>query len=167
MLTSRIAWGDKVTVITRDETEKALSGRPERLNGQDARSLGASLGADYVLFGSVTVIGENVSIDAKMVDVSGASPTLSFFNQCKDMGEVIPFPGMKVDFSRFTLDAKTRWEEMPEDILKGILESAWCARCAGNTTIVDFSARVEKSDLILTGKCTKCGSQVVRLVEGS
>ncbi len=52
--------------------------------------MGAKLGADYVLFGSLTVIGSSVSIDAKMVDVSGEKETLSFFNQSQGMDQVIP-----------------------------------------------------------------------------
>ena len=41
-------------------------------------------------FGSLTVFGESVSIDAKMVDVSGQQSPLPFFAQTRGMGEVIP-----------------------------------------------------------------------------
>ena len=52
--------------------------------------MGTGLGADYVLFGSLTVFGNSVSIDAKMVDVSGENRPLSFFNQSQGMDQVIP-----------------------------------------------------------------------------
>jgi hypothetical protein len=47
------------------------------------------LNADYSLFGSLTVLGNSISIDAKMVDVTGNTPTTSFFEQSQDLGGVI------------------------------------------------------------------------------
>ncbi|GAH14066.1 unnamed protein product, partial [marine sediment metagenome] len=47
------------------------------------------LNADYTLFGSLTVFGNSISIDAKMVDVTGNTPTTSFFDQSQDLGGVI------------------------------------------------------------------------------
>ncbi len=90
MLSSRLSWADKVMVINNQETEKALKTVIGPLNEIKAREMGAKLDADYVLFGSLTVIGNSVSIDAKMVDVSGEKETLSFFNQSQGMDQVIP-----------------------------------------------------------------------------
>jgi hypothetical protein len=42
-----------------------------------------------VLFGSLTVLGNSISLDAKMVDVAGAKPTMSFFEQSEDAGGII------------------------------------------------------------------------------
>ena len=52
--------------------------------------VGEKLQADYVLFGSLTVFGDSVSIDAKMADVSGQQPPLPFYAQTQGMGAVIP-----------------------------------------------------------------------------
>ncbi len=90
MLSSRLSQADKVTVINSQETLKALKTVTGSLNEIKAREMGAKLGADFVLFGSLTVIGNSVSIDAKMVDVSGEKETLSFFNQSQGMDPVIP-----------------------------------------------------------------------------
>jgi len=90
MLSSRLYWEDKVTVINRQAVEKAAEAVAGTLNESTARKLGSGLGADYVLFGSLTVFGNSVSIDAKMVDVSGNKQTLSFFNQSQGMDQVIP-----------------------------------------------------------------------------
>jgi hypothetical protein len=54
-----------------------------------ARAIGSSLNADYTLFGSVTVFGKSISIDAKMVDVTAKTPTASFFDQSEDLGGII------------------------------------------------------------------------------
>ena len=90
MLGSRLAWQDKVEVINENETKAALAS-VEGFDGQSrALLVGGKLQADYVLFGSLTVFGESVSIDAKMVDVSGQQAPLPFFAQTRGMGEVIP-----------------------------------------------------------------------------
>ena len=90
MLGSRLAWRDKVEVISENETKTAL----DTVDGFDGESrallVGGKLQADFVLFGSLTVFGESVSIDAKMVDVSGQQPPVPFFAQTRGMGEVIP-----------------------------------------------------------------------------
>jgi len=90
MLSSRLFWEDKVSIINRQATEKAAAAVGGPLNESLARKLGSALGADYVLFGSLTVFGNSVSIDAKMVDVSGKKQTLTFFNQSQGMDQVIP-----------------------------------------------------------------------------
>ncbi len=90
MLSSRLFWEDKVNIINRQITEKASAAVGGPLNESQARKLGTGLGADYVLFGSLTVFGNSVSIDAKMVDVSGKKQTLTFFNQSQGMDQVIP-----------------------------------------------------------------------------
>ena len=90
MLGSRLAWQDKVEVISKNETKAALAS-VEGFGGESrALLVGGKLQADYVLFGSLTVFGESVSIDAKMADVSGQQPPLPFFAQTRGMGEVIP-----------------------------------------------------------------------------
>jgi len=53
-------------------------------------AIGEQLGADYILFGSLTHFGESVSLDAAMVDVTGDKPALTFFEQSNSMGDVIP-----------------------------------------------------------------------------
>jgi TolB-like protein len=90
MLSSRLYWENKVEVINRQAVEKAAASVAGTLNESKARDLGKKLGADYVLFGSLTVFGNSVSIDAKMVDVTGKKQPLTFFNQSQGMDQVIP-----------------------------------------------------------------------------
>jgi TolB-like protein len=90
MLGSRLAWRDKVEVINENETKAALAAAEEFDGESRALLVGGKIEADYVLFGSLTVFGESVSIDAKMVDVSGQQAPLPFFAQTRGMGEVIP-----------------------------------------------------------------------------
>lgn len=90
MFSSRLAGAGKVQVIGREETEKALESITGPVNEISAKETGEKLNADFVLFGSLTVFGNSVSIDAKMVDVSGSKPTLAFFDHSQGMDEVIP-----------------------------------------------------------------------------
>ena len=90
MLTSRLAWENKVQVLGREQTVAAAKQATGPLNEIQAQILGAKLQADYVLFGSLTIFGNSISMDAKMIDVSGERQTLSFFNQAEGMGKVIP-----------------------------------------------------------------------------
>ena len=90
MLTSRLSSEGTVTVVNREETLEAVTTLEGMLNESKAKEIGNLLGADFVLYGSMTVFGESFSIDAKMVDVKGDRPSLSFYNQTQNSGEVIP-----------------------------------------------------------------------------
>ena len=91
MLSTRLAKEGQVEVLSRVTVDAAMqSAAPSgTVNEAAARSIGTRLNADFVLFGSLTVLGENVSIDAKMVDISGSKPTMTFFDQSRDFGAVI------------------------------------------------------------------------------
>ena len=90
MLASRLAWEGKVQVIEKHLVKEALAGRQGPPNEAAARQVGKALGADYVLFGSLTVFGDSVSMDAQMVDLTGDKAPVTVFAQTKGMNEVIP-----------------------------------------------------------------------------
>ena len=89
MLTSRLSSGDTV-VVSREDTDRALKDVSVPVNEEIARSIGAGLQADHVLFGSLTIFGNSISLDAKMVDVHHNRPTFTFFKQSEEVDEVIP-----------------------------------------------------------------------------
>ena len=91
MLTSRLSREGQVEVISREQVEGAVQTEAAsgNINEATARRIGTRLKADFVLFGSLTVLGENVSIDAKMVDIAGSKPTMTFFDQSQDLGAII------------------------------------------------------------------------------
>jgi len=115
MLTSRLAWENKVQVLGREQTVAAAKQATGPLNEIQAQILGVKLEADYVLFGSLTIFGNSISMDAKMVDVSGERQTLSFFNQAEGMGKVIP------QINRFATDinAKVFGRQMASPVALG------------------------------------------------
>ena len=89
MLSSRLYKEGEVEVLNRQTVEKALPATAAPLTEPTGRELGRKLAADYVLFGSLTVLGNSISLDAKMVDAAGAKPTMSFFEQSADAGGII------------------------------------------------------------------------------
>lgn len=96
MLSSRLSDPGKVDVLDRETVDRYLAQAKESdavkgaLNESKARIIGANLGVDYILFGSLTHFGESVSLDASMVDITGKKKTLTFFEQSNAMGDVIP-----------------------------------------------------------------------------
>ena len=65
----------------------------------------------------------------------------------------------------FTSEGKTLWNRIPQDIQKKLIDNVWCINCLGVTTITDFRGQVEEGDLVLSGRCAKCGGKVVRVIE--
>ncbi|MCF6247083.1 MAG: VCBS repeat-containing protein [Desulfobacula sp.] len=96
MFSSRISYGDEVEVLTREILENKLAGAglsiavARNINELKARELGKALNVDYVLFGSLTLFGNSMSLDVKVVDVKYENPALTFFRQGNDSGAVIP-----------------------------------------------------------------------------
>ena len=91
MLSSRLSKEGQVEVLSREQLTDVLQAeaRSGNIDETKARKIGKRLNVDFVLFGSLTVLGESVSIDAKMVDIAGGRPTMSFFDQGQDLGAVI------------------------------------------------------------------------------
>ncbi len=96
MFSSRISYGDEVEVLTREDLEKTLADAGSsisivnNINESKANKLGKLLNVDFVVFGSLTLFENSMSLDVKMVDSKSESPTLTFFRQGNDAGTVIP-----------------------------------------------------------------------------
>ncbi len=101
MLSSRLHKAGEVEVLNRQVVEKALPPGSAALTEESARDLARRLGADFVLFGSITALGGSISMDARMVDASGGRPPLSFFEQSEDAGGIITkINAMAADINR-------------------------------------------------------------------
>jgi TolB-like protein len=89
MLASRLYKENETNVLSRQRVEKALGTAGGAVTESNARDLGKQLDADFILFGSLTVLGNSISVDSKMVDVTGTKPTMSFFEQSEDAGGIV------------------------------------------------------------------------------
>ncbi|MBT8342800.1 MAG: hypothetical protein HKP58_10275 [Desulfatitalea sp.] len=91
MLTSRLSTPGKVRVMDFAQVEQALA-VTERKSDPDGRAIevGRALSADYTIHGSLTVLGDSVSLDAKLHTVSDNQPATTFYKHFKGLDEVIP-----------------------------------------------------------------------------
>ncbi|MEJ2158232.1 MAG: FG-GAP-like repeat-containing protein, partial [Desulfobacteraceae bacterium] len=142
MLGSRIAYKDQVEVIGKDETRLALKS-VKGLEGKGrALRVGGKLKADYVLFGSITMLGESVSIDAKMVDMRGEKAPLPLFAQTRGMDNVIPQITQLATTINETIFGRAT-AQRTKSTTSPIAESAPSSRIRSGSTVRD-STRTEQ-----------------------
>ena len=91
MLSSRISVIDKIEVLGKDVTLNALKEMEGKdLTVADVYGLGKKINVDYVIWGSITKIGNSLSIDGKLVDMITYKSTVSVFSQSQGMDDIIP-----------------------------------------------------------------------------
>jgi TolB-like protein len=88
MLASRLGGSEGIEVLGRERVRAAL-GDTEHLSAEKARAVGAALGASHVLYGSLTVIGNGLSLDARLLEVSGEEAK-SFYAEGQGLEMLIP-----------------------------------------------------------------------------
>ena len=90
MLSSRIAAEGKIIVVERTAVERAFyEERPMRLDETVAKKIGMRVGADYVVLGSLTKIGDYISLDARLISITEEKPPLGAFTQHKGIEEMM------------------------------------------------------------------------------
>lgn len=94
MLASRIAAQADVSVMDMALVGAEAAKMPQPLTRAAAADLGRRLGADHVLFGSITVLGGPISMDVNVVNVAdvGSAPA-AFYRQADSIAGVIPAVG--------------------------------------------------------------------------
>lgn len=89
MISSRLTQEGKVRVLGREATDEVMAGMDDEINETVAARLGENADADYAVFGSLTVFGDNISTDARMFDVRKGKPALTFYETGSNQGDVI------------------------------------------------------------------------------
>ena len=72
---------------------------------------------------------------------------------------------MSAMLDQFTKPALRFWKSWDDRAKTLVLNNVWCVSCRKGTTIVRFTGRIERADLILEGECIRCGGSVARVVE--
>ncbi len=91
MLTSRISGNEKIDVLGKESVREALPDiAVQGLSASHIDALGKKLNADFLVWGSITKIGNSLSIDGKLVDIMAGKTVVNIFAQCPTMDEVIP-----------------------------------------------------------------------------
>lgn len=111
MLTSRLFSASKIEVIEIEKVKPLLK-EIKTLDKVKVEELGSTFKADYVIWGSLTVLGDTVSLDAQIIDLSKSKRPVQFYQEIKGLSEVIP------QISRFAKKAKSYIEGKEEDFYK-------------------------------------------------
>jgi TolB-like protein len=90
MLSSRIAAEGKIMVVERTTVERAFyEERPMRLDETVAKKIGMRVGADYIVLGSFTKIGDYISLDARLISITEEKPPVGVFTQHKGIEDMM------------------------------------------------------------------------------
>jgi hypothetical protein len=63
----------------------------------------------------------------------------------------------------FTPKAKKIWESFAEDVHAWLLDNIWCSHCSEISSMDNVSGKIESGLLMLRGRCTRCGGNVIRV----
>ena len=90
ILISRITVEQGVVVIERSIVERALSEeKPTHLDETAAKKIGMKIGADYIVLGSITKIGDYISLDARLISITEEKPPVTVYTQQKGIDDVM------------------------------------------------------------------------------
>ncbi len=115
MMSSRLAQSDRIRPLSRETARKAAAGATG-FSVKDAARIGRAHGVDYVVCGSLTILGDSISTDARVVDIARNRMALSFSDTGKNQGDVI------VHINRLAEEIRSR--VFGETIAGGILSGA-------------------------------------------
>ncbi len=91
MLSSRLSVPDKINVTDKNLVmEELKKSKIKSITKTDVYNLGKKLNSDYVVWGSITKIGNSISIDGKLVDIATSKSDIGIFTQSQSLDEVIP-----------------------------------------------------------------------------
>jgi len=90
ILSTRITVEGRIVVVDRSLVERALyEERPMRLDEAVAARIGMRVGADYIVLGSLTKVGNYISLDARLISVTEEKPPLGVYTQHKGIDDVM------------------------------------------------------------------------------
>ncbi len=90
ILSTRIMVEGRIEVIDRNLVERALyEERPMRLDEAVAQKIGMRVGADFIVMGSLTKVGNYISLDARMINITEEKPPLSAYTQHKGIDDMM------------------------------------------------------------------------------
>jgi TolB-like protein len=90
ILTSRITVEERVVVIGRAIVERALhEEKVTHLDEPIAAKIGMKVGADFIILGSITKVGDYISLDARLISITEGKPPASVYTQQKGIKDVM------------------------------------------------------------------------------
>lgn len=90
MLITRIGVSGKIDVLGRHAVLEGLGGSAKKdITQEDALSFGKKMNVDYVVWGSITKIGNSVSLDGKLLETASSKAPVGVFTQSQGLDDVI------------------------------------------------------------------------------
>jgi len=91
MLITRISTPNRIDVTGKDIVQEQLNrSNSKQLSLVDVQNIGKELKSDYVVWGSITKIGNSISVDGKLLDIGTSKSDVGFFTQSQNLDDVIP-----------------------------------------------------------------------------
>jgi TolB-like protein len=91
MLTTRISVPNKIDVTDKDAVAAEIKkSKIKEITLVEAYNLGKKLKSDYIVWGSITKIGNSLSIDGKLIDIVASKSDIGIFTQSQNLDEIMP-----------------------------------------------------------------------------
>ena len=91
MLSSRISSSDKITITDKNVVlEELKKSKIKNMSSDNALKLGKKLKSDYVVWGSITKIGNSISINGKLTDIAETKSDIGVSTQSQTLDDIIP-----------------------------------------------------------------------------
>ena len=85
-LSAELVKSKNIQLIERGILAKAIEGK--KIDEKLALNVGKELGADYVIMGSLSAFGEQISVDARVIDIKGGRALPAVFAQGKGIKSI-------------------------------------------------------------------------------
>lgn len=89
MLSSRVELEGRISVVEKSQVKKALNQLSGEIDTENAKKIGEILGVDYVVFGSLTKLGDSASLDLKLLKMKEEKAPSPVYIQAKKMEEIV------------------------------------------------------------------------------
>jgi len=90
MLASRLGAESSIEIVNESSIKSALSKySQEEITEEIVKSIGQEIKTDYVIYGSITIIAESISIDAKTIAVNKIDQPIFFSSRSKGLENLI------------------------------------------------------------------------------
>lgn len=139
MLASRIGVEPVIEIVKEDYVKTASSKYHSEITEDIAKNIGIETGAKYIIYGSVTVVANTISIDAKALSMEKAISPIFFISQGKGLENLVSIMGeMAEDIKIKILNAEGLISTIPG-------QSAY----SGKFTEKEISENIKGDDFII------------------
>ena len=108
VLLSALAYHERIEPLDLDKLDTIIAGKlPSEMDENYAREVGRKMGADYVVIGSMTKVGETISLDSRLVDPRSKKEPERFYVETYGIATVLDRVGelaKKINESIFASD---------------------------------------------------------------